>query len=219
MVDEVSPIIYKKINIQNFLTEEEKKIEKELVTEEEENEDNDIEENLIKVKPIKDFSRKLSDFIKSNDPKLFYDMVSKQVIYIGKSGIKVFNKNATVLKKRIPLVLNSEKIFSIAVDKDNIYMLIFMKKEEQRIILIVSLINGMVIQYITGNLHQLLGMFFIFNSQSLHMTKRTETYFTLVYQDKIYYYKINTSEEKGKLDKVEFINQVSYPGYIKKFCY
>ena len=219
MVDEVSPIIYKKINIQNFLTEEEKKIEKESDTEEEENEDNDIEENLIKVKPIKDFSRKLSDFIKSNDPKLFYDMVSKQVIYIGKSGIKVFNKNATVLKKRIPLVLNSEKIFSIAVDKDNIYMLIFMKKEEQRIILIVSLINGMVIQYITGNLHQLLGMFFIFNSQSLHMTKRTETYFTLVYQDKIYYYKINYAEEKDKLDKVEFIDQVSYPGYIKKYSY
>jgi len=219
MVDEVSPIIYKKINIQNFLTEEEKKIEKELDTEEEENEDNDIEENLIKVKPIKDFSRKLCDFIKSNDPKLFYDMVSKQVIYIGKSGIKVFNKNATVLKKRIPLVLNSEKIFSIAVDKDNIYMLIFMKKEEQRIILIVSLINGMVIQYITGNLHQLLGMFFIFNSQSLHMTKRTETYFTLVYQDKIYYYKINYAEEKDKLDKVEFIDQVSYPGYIKKYSY
>ena len=71
MVDEVSPIIYKKINIQNFLTEEEKKIEKESDSEEEENEDNDIEENLIKVKPIKDFSRKLSDFIKSNDPKLF----------------------------------------------------------------------------------------------------------------------------------------------------
>ena len=219
MVDEVSPIIYKKVNIQNFLTEEEKKIEKESDSEEEENEDNDIEENLIKVKPIKDFSRKLSDFIKSNDPKLFYDMVSKQVIYIGKSGIKVFNKNATVLKKRIPLVLNSEKIFSIAVDKDNIYMLIFMKKEEQRIILIVSLINGMVIQYITGNLHQLLGMFFIFNSQSLHMTKRTETYFTLVYQDKIYYYKINYAEEKDKLDKVEFIDQVSYPGYIKKYSY
>ena len=219
MVDEVSPIIYKKINIQNFLTEEEKKIENQSDNEEEENEDNDIEENLVKVKPIKDFSKKVYDFIKTNDPKLFYDMVSKQVIYIGKSGIKVFNKNATVLKKKIPLVLNSEKIFSIAVDKDNNYMLIFMKKEEQRIILIVSLINGMVIQYIIGNLHQLLGMFFIFNSQSLHMTRRKETYFTLVYQDKIYYYKINTSEEKGKLDKVEFINQVSYPGYIKKFCY
>ena len=89
MVDEVSPIIYKKINIQNFLTEEEKKIENQSDNEEEENEDNDIEENLVKVKPIKDFSKKVYDFIKTNDPKLFYDMVSKQVIYIGKSGIKV----------------------------------------------------------------------------------------------------------------------------------
>ena len=219
MVDEVSPIVYKKMNIQNFLTEEEKKIENESENEEEEQEDNDIEENLIKVKPSKDFSRKVSDFIKANDPKLFYDMVSKQVIYIGKTGIKVFNKNVTVLKKKIPLVLNPEKIFSIAVDKEDNYMLIFLKKGEQRIILIVSLLNGMVIQYITGNLHQLLGMFFIFNSQSLNIKKRKETYFTLVYQDKIYYYKINTSEQKEQLDKVEFINQVSYPGYIKKFSY
>ena len=219
MVDEVSPIVYKKMNIQNFLTEEEKKIENESENEEEEQEDNDIEENLIKVKPSKDFSKKVLDFIKLNDPKLFYDMVSKQVIYIGKTGIKIFNKNVTVLKKKIPLVLNSEKIFSIAVDKESNYMLIFLKKGEQRIILIVSLINGLVIQYITGNLHQLLGMFFIFNSQSLNINKRKETYFTLVYQDKIYYYKISISEQKEQLDKVEFINQVSYPGYIKKFSY
>ena len=148
MVDEVSPIVYKKMNIQNFLTEEEKKIENETENEEEEQEDNDIEENLIKVKPSQDFSKKVLDFIKLNDPKLFYDMVSKQVIYIGKTGIKVFNKNVTVLKKKIPLVLNPEKIFNIAVDKENNYMLIFMKKGEQRIILIVSLSNGMVIQYI-----------------------------------------------------------------------
>ena len=219
MVDEVSPIVYKKMNIQNFLTEEEKKLENESENEEEEQEDNDIEENLIKVKPSQDFSKKVLDFIKLNDPKLFYDMVSKQVIYIGKTGIKVFNKNVTVLKKKIPLVLNPEKIFSIAVDKENNYMLIFMKKGEQRIILIVSLSNGMVIQYITGNLHQLLGMFFIFNSQSLNIKKRKETFFTLVYQDKIYYYKITFSEQKDQLDKVEFINQVNYPGYIKKFSY
>ena len=219
MVDEVSPMVYKKMDIQSFLMEEEKKIENEEENEEEEQEDNDIDENLIKVKPSKDFSKKVLDYIKLNDPKLFYDMVSKQVIYIGKSGIKIFNKNVTVLKKKIPLVLNSEKIFKIAVDKDNYYMLIFIKKGEQRIILIVSLSNGMVIQYITGNLHQLLGMFFIFNSQSLNVKKRKEAYFTLVYQDKIYYYKISSSEEKFKLDKVEFINQVSYPGYIKKYSY
>ena len=219
MVDEVSPIVYKKMNIYNFLTEEEKQIENEPDQEEEEHEDNDLDENLVKVKPSKDFSKKVLDYIKQNDPRLFYDMVSKQVIYIGKSGIKVFNKKVTVLKKKIPLVLNSEKIFKIAVDKENNYMLIFLKKGEQRIILIVSLENGMVIQYITGNLHQLLGMFFIFNSQSLNIKKRKEKYFTLVYQDKIYYYKIIISQNKEQLDKVEFINQVIYPGYIKKFSY
>ena len=219
MVDEVSPIVYKKMNIMNFLTEEEKKVEQESDIEEDEQDDNDIDENLVKVQPSNDISKKIKDHIKLNDQKLFYDMVSKQVVFIGKSGIKVFNKNVTVLKKKIPLVLNSEKIVKVAVDKENNYMLIFMNKGDERIILVISLINGMVIQYISGNLHQLLGMFFIFNSQNLNMKQKKETYFSLIYQDKIYYYKISVPEEKNHLDKVEFINHVVYPGYIKKYCY
>ena len=43
MVDEVSPIVYKKMNVMNFLTEEEKKIEQDSDNEEEEQDDNDIE--------------------------------------------------------------------------------------------------------------------------------------------------------------------------------
>ena len=146
-------------------------------------------------------------------------MVSKQVVFIGKSGIKVFNKNVTVLKKKIPLVLNSEKIVKVAVDKENNYMLIFMNKGDERIILVISLINGMVIQYISGNLHQLLGMFFIFNSQNLNIKQKKETYFSLIYQDKIYYYAISIATEENQLDKIEFVTQVVYPGYIKKYCY
>ena len=219
MVDEVSPIVYKKMNIMNFLTEEEKKKEQESDIEEEEQDDNDIDENLVKVQPSNDINKKIKDHIKLNDQKLFYDMVSKQVVFIGKSGIKVFNKNVTVLKKKIPLVLNSEKIVKIAVDKENNYMLIFMNKGDERIILVISLSNGMVIQYISGNLHQLLGMFFIFNSQNLNIKQKKETYFSLIYQDKIYYYKINVPQQKNQLDKVDFINQVVYPGYIKKYCY
>ena len=219
MIDEVSPIVYKQMNIFNFLTDEEKKIEKGSENEEEEQEDNDIDENIVKIQISKDYTRKLSEHIKLNDPKLFYDMVSKQVIFIGKSGTKIFNKNVTVLKKKINLVLNSEKIFKIAVDKENNFMLIFMKNGNQRIILVVALTTGIVIQYITGNLHQLLGMFFIFNSQSLNVKQRKETYFSLVYQDKIFYYKISNPDQKYQFDRVDFVNEVSYPGYIKKFCY
>jgi hypothetical protein len=64
-------------------------------------------------------------------------------------------------------------------------------------------------------------MFFIFNSQSLNIKKDKdkETYFSLLYQDKIFYYKITVSDKKDTLDKVEFINEVNYPGYIKKFIY
>ena len=219
MVDEVSPIVYKKMSILNFLTEEEKRKEKESEIEEEEQEDDDLEDNLVKVKPNKDLNKQILEHIRNNDPKLFYDSVSKQVIYVGKSGIKIFNKNVTVLRKEINLRLASDKIFKIAVDKEIKYMLIFLKKGQTRIILIVSLKKGLVIQYITGNLHQLLGMFFIFNSQSLNIKKGKETYFSLVYQDKIYYYKITIADKKDTLDKVEFINQVSYPGYIKKYIY
>ena len=141
------------------------------------------------------------------------------MVFIGKSGIKVFNKNVSVLKKKIPLVLNSEKICKIAVDKENNYMLILMNKGDERIILVISLLNGMVLQYISGNLHQLLGMFFIFNSQNLNIKQKKETYFSLIYQDKIYYYTISIATEENQLDKIEFVTQVVYPGYIKKYCY
>ena len=55
--------------------------------EEDEQDDNDIDENLVKVLPSNDISKKIKDHIKLNVQKLFYDMVSKQVIYIGKSFI------------------------------------------------------------------------------------------------------------------------------------
>ena len=207
------------MSILNFLTEEEKNKEREPDQDEEEQEDDDIDENVVKVKPNKDLNKQILEHIRLNDPKLFYDSVSKQAIYVGKSGIKIFNKNVTVLRKEINLRLASDKIFKIAVDKEIKYMLIFLKKGERRIILIVSLKLGIVIQYITGNLHQLLGMFFIFNSQSLNIKKDKETYFSLIYQDKIYYYKISIADKKDTLDKVDFINQVNYPGYIKKYIY
>ena len=57
MVDEVSPIVYKKMCILNFLTEEEKNKEKEIEPDEEEQEDDDLDENLVKVKPNKDFTK------------------------------------------------------------------------------------------------------------------------------------------------------------------
>ena len=94
-----------------------------------------------------------------------------------------------------------------------------MNKGDERIILVISLLNGMVLQYISGNLHQLLGMFFIFNSQNLNIKQKKETYFSLIYQDKIYYYKISIATEENQLDKIEFVTQVVYPGYIKKYCY
>ena len=211
MVEEVSPIIYKKLLLPNIPEDENQPDEEEDVDQEDDIE----EENLITTTTKQNPKSKK----KLNEPRLFYDQASKQMIYVGKTGIKIYNKNVSRLKAQIPLCLNSGKIFKIAVDKQITYMLIFLRKEESRIIYIVSLKNGAVIQSITGNLNQLLGMFFIFNTQSLNIKKENETYFALVYQDKIYYYKITKFDKPDTLDQVEFINEVNYPGYIKKFIY
>ena len=50
-------------------------------------------ENVVKTKPNKDLNKQILDHIKLNGPKLFYDLVSKQAIYVGKIGTKAFNKN------------------------------------------------------------------------------------------------------------------------------
>ena len=87
------------MSILNFLTEEEKNKEKEIEQDEEEQEDDDLEEDVERVKPNKDMNKQILEHIKLNDPKLFYDPVSKQIIYVGKSDMKIFNKNVTALRK------------------------------------------------------------------------------------------------------------------------
>ena len=118
MVEEVSPIIYKKLFNPNMINMEQE-IEEEY---EEQEQDEFEEENIITTSKTKSNINKK----KLNEPRLFYDKVSKQIIFIGKSGIKIFNKNLTRLKKEIILCLNPLKIFSVAVSKQINYMLIFL---------------------------------------------------------------------------------------------
>ena len=181
MVEEVSPIIYKKIDVSTF--------------------------SRHGIDEIEQF--------------LFFDNISKQLIQICSSGIKIFNKSATHLKKEINLQLNKDDIYKIAVDKQIQYMLIFLEKNKQKIILVVNLKIGNVIRILSDHLNILLGMFFIFNTQSLSISEDDNTYFTLIYKDKIEYYEILKIKQKNNeiLEKVNLINEINYPNLINKFIY
>ena len=151
MVEEVSPIVFKRIDVHNW--------------------------------------NKTGD--DSEDDNLFYDNVSKKLVQISKNGIKIFNKSATSLKKDIKLQLNKEKIYKVAVDKKIQYMLIFIEKNNEKVILIVNVELETVIQILQGDLNMIMGMFFIFNTQTLSLNKTNETFFVLVYKDRIHYFKIS----------------------------
>ncbi len=181
MVEEVSPVIYKKIDVSTF--------------------------SRHGIDEIEQF--------------LFFDNISKQLIQICSSGIKIFNKSATHLKKEINLQLNKDDIYKIAVDKQIQYMLIFLEKNKQKIILVVNLKIGNVIRILSDHLNILLGMFFIFNTQSLSISEDDNTYFTLIYKDKIEYYEILKIKQKNNeiLEKVNLINEINYPNLINKFIY
>ena len=180
MVEEVSPIVFKRIDVHNW-------------------------------------NKKGDD---SEDDNLFYDNVSKKLVQISKNGIKIFNKSATSLKKDIKLQLNKEKIYKVAVDKKIQYMLIFIEKNNEKVILIVNVELETVIQILQGDLNMIMGMFFIFNTQTLSLNKTNETFFVLVYKDRIHYFKISKNENQNYLENVELIEMVKYnSSNIYKFIY
>lgn len=181
MVERVSPIVYRKIDVSAFTK---KGFEKE-----------------------------------TENQYLFYDEVSKKLVQISDGGIKIFNKSATNLKKDIRLQLNKESIYKIAVDKKLNYMLIFIEKNEERSLLIVNIQKEIVIQMLRGDLNNLLGMFFMFNTQTLSINERQNTYFTLVYKDRIHYFTIIKSDNDSFLDTVDLIDEVKYVVEIKKYIY
>ena len=180
MVEEVSPIIYKKIDVSTF--------------------------SRHGIDEVEQF--------------LFFDNISKQLIQICSSGIKIFNKSATQLKKEINLQLNKDDIYKIAVDKQIKYMLIFLEKNGQKIILVVNLQKGNVIKILSDHLNILLGMFFIFNTQTLSFNEDDNIYFLLIYKDKIEYYEIAKIKQKNEIiEEVNLITEQNYPNLISKFIY
>ena len=118
MVEEVSPIIYKRINVSHFA-------KKGLETE-------------------------------TSEQTLFYDEISKKLVQIGATSIKIFNKNATNLKRDINLQLNKEKIYKIAVDKKIQYMLIFLEKKGEPVLLLINIRLKAVIDIIHGEYNKLM---------------------------------------------------------------
>jgi hypothetical protein len=184
MVEEVSPIIYKRINVSHFA-------KKGLETE-------------------------------TSEQTLFYDEISKKLVQIGATSIKIFNKNATNLKRDINLQLNKEKIYKIAVDKKIQYMLIFLEKNGEPVLLLINIRLEAVIDIIHGEYNKLMGMFFIFNMQSISVNESEDTYLTLVFTDHIQFAKISkNTEEPNTLETLTFIDKIEYPSNepIGKYIY
>ena len=113
----------------------------------------------------------------TSEQTLFYDETSKKLVQIGATSIKIFNKNATSLKKDINLQLNKEKIYKVAVDKKIQYMLIFLEKNGEPVLLLVNIQLEVVIDIIQGEYNKLMGMFFIFNTQSISVNENEDTCF------------------------------------------
>ena len=173
MVEEVSPIIYKQINVSHFAK-------------------NGIESE-------------------TQEQTLFYDDTSKKLIQIGATSIKIFNKNATNLKKDVHLQLNKGKIYKIAVDKKNKFMIVFLEKNEELVLLIINVQLEAVIDILHGDFNKLLGMFFIFNMQAFVADENEDTYFTLVFTNHIRYLKIaKNSQQSNVLESIEFVAEVQY---------
>lgn len=181
MVEEISPIVFKKIDVSNFA--------------------------------------KKGDTESKINQTLFYDNVSKKLIQITSEGIKIFNKGATNLKKDIKLQLNKERIYKIAVDKKIQYMLIFIEKNREKVILIINVQLETVIQILQGDLNKMMGMFFIFNTQTLSLNQNENTYFTLVYKDKIHFFRIAKNPNKNYLESVDLIDIVNYGANTQIYKY
>lgn len=179
MVEQVSPIIYQKIDTSNFARNE------------------------------KETANQI----------LFYDNVSKNLIQICDDSIKIFNHNATNLKRDIKLQLQKDKIYKIAVNNQINYMLIFLESNGKQKILIVNLSTQTVINIFQGYFMKLIGFFFIFNSQALAINPEENTYFALVFNDKIVYYALmcdpRTKREEVIHVSVNQLSDLSSITYVK----
>jgi hypothetical protein len=126
-----------------------------------------------------------SSIVLDNTSLVFYDKFSKNVIQFKHNFIKIFNKNATSLKKSIILQLDKSKINMSCVDKNLRYMLVLI---DFKMTLIINLKTEKVSDILHYDFSTILGMFFINTNSALHTND--ELRFCLVFVNKIVYFKI-----------------------------
>ena len=150
MLDQASPIIYKKINFNKFDKTEIKKTEKAKKTQ--------------KQKRKNSFSSNDSKELVANDnieeeltsSKMFYDQISEKFIQVNHDNIRIYNKKATNLKKTVLLSLTKERVNHICVDKHLRYLLICLDKKN---FIIVNLRTSKVMDMINYDLKIVKGIF------------------------------------------------------------
>jgi hypothetical protein len=116
---------------------------------------------------------------------IFYDKFSKNLIQFKQNLIKIFNKNATNLKKAFALQLDQSKINMSCVDKHLRYMIVLI---DFKMILVINLKTEKVSDILHYDFSSILGMFFITPSSTF--LQHDELKFCLVFVNKIVYFKI-----------------------------
>jgi hypothetical protein len=129
-----------------------------------------------------------TDIMVPDNYLIFYDRYSKNIIQFKETHIKIFNKNATNLKKTINIVLEKSKINMSAVDKHLKYMLVLL---DFKMALIVNLKNEKVSDILHYDFSTILGMFFI--TQTGSFGNDVDVRFAILFVNKIVYFKITPS--------------------------
>jgi hypothetical protein len=163
-MDLVSPVQFKKLDFDKF---------------------DGFDVNESNDEPISNESSTIENNI-DNTSLVFYDKYSKNIIQFKHNFIKIFNKNATNLKKSLILQLDKSKINISCVDKHLRYMLVLI---DFKMTLIINLKTEKVSDILHYDFSTILGMFFI--TSGSHFNVSEELKFCLIFVNKLVYFKIS----------------------------
>lgn len=130
--------------------------------------------------------------------KAFFDNISNYFIKIYKEEcIKIYNKQGNQLKKNLNIKLNVDRVNCCAIEKELKHLLI---QFDNKMILIINLINEKVCDILHFDFTNLIGMAFIRNSGGAAATafnpsairnNANESVFFLLFPNKINFFKIS----------------------------
>jgi hypothetical protein len=177
-MDLVSPVQFKKLDFEKF-----EGFEDPGTTAVSETNENGVQKEVIESTE----SSLVGESTIDNTSLIFYDKYSKNIIQFKHNFIKIFNKNATNLKKSLILQLDKSKINMSCVDKHLRYLLVMI---DFKMTLIINLKTEKVSDILHYDFSTILGMFFVTPMGGPLLNFNEELKFCLVFVNKIVYFKI-----------------------------